>query len=108
MPRSQRTIEISSLVSKYYKTKDYSLVEYISDDDLENAITEYKPYKIGNDLITRDYLDRLKSERNETKDESKVWGNLIKSNVVKYIFIGSFIFISWLLDWFTWLYNLFS
>ncbi len=107
MPRSQRTIEVVNLVTKYCKTNVGSLVEGITDYELDNAITEYKPYKIGNDLITRDYLERLKSERNETKNESKVWGNLVKSNVVKYIFIGLFVFLSWLLDWFSWLYNLF-
>jgi len=108
MPRSQKTIEVADLVTKYYKTNDDSLVEGITDHDLDNAITEYRPYKIGNDLITRDYLDRLKSERNETKNESKFWVNLIKSNVVKYIFIGLFVFLSWFFDWFTWIYNLFS
>ncbi len=108
MPRSQRTIEIARLVTRYYKTKDSALVEGISDDDLENAITEYKPYEIGNDLATRSLLDRLKDERKETKSESKFWGDLVKSNIVKYIFIGLFLFLSWLFDWFVWLYNLFS
>jgi hypothetical protein len=108
MPRSQRTAEIASLVTRYYKTNDRSLVKDISDSDLDNAITEYKPYNIGNDLKTRDYLDRLKRERQDSKDASKLWDDLIKSNIVKYIFIGLFALLAWLLDWFTWLFNLFS
>lgn len=108
MSRSKRTNEISGLVNKYYKTKDSDLIRDIQDDELDTAITEYKPYKIGNDLITRDNLDKLKSERKEVKNKSKYWSDLVKSNVVKYIFIGLFLFLSWLLDWFTWLYNLFT
>lgn len=107
MPPSQRSQEVMILVRDYYKTKDSSLVKDISDHDLDDAIIDYEPYQKGhNDLKVTARLNRLKAERKEKKDESKFWANLVKSNIVKYIFIGLVTFFGWFFGWFQWLFDL--